>query len=127
MDCDAFCLFREKLSGGHSNFITGAGGFLQNIVQGWAGVRVGADALTLTTPTLPPSVTRVTLRSLQFRGTSFSVWFDESSISFALAGARGPTELTVSDGTGAAHSRTKRERSERSATARPSDDTVTDG
>jgi trehalose/maltose hydrolase-like predicted phosphorylase len=104
MSCDYFCLFRERLTGGHSNFVTGAGGFLQNIVQGWAGVRVSSGTLTLTGPTLPPTVTSVTLRSLQFRGTSFTVRFDAVSISFVLVGGhRASTQLTVSDGAGVVH------------------------
>ena len=103
MSCDYFCLFRESLQGGHSNFITGAGGFLQNIVQGWAGVRVSAEALTLTGPTLPPTVTSVTLRSLQFRGTSFTVRFDATTISFALASERPAVPLRVVGADGRSH------------------------
>ena len=34
MDTDCFFTFHEKLKGGHLNFITGAGGFLQNVING---------------------------------------------------------------------------------------------
>lgn len=86
---------------GHSNFITGAGGFLQNIVQGWAGVRIEADAMSISRPTLPPTVTSVRLRSLQFRGVSFSVQYDAANISF-VAAEHGVRHLVVREGSAAA-------------------------
>lgn len=131
MDCDHFCLFREELTGGHSNFITGAGGFLQNIiqvrtygrwascrwidftksidqpcmhVQGWAGLRVGADhAMTLHHPTLPPTVHSVKLRALQLGGLEFSVKYDVETITFTLVaslGGPGAMALHIEDGRG---------------------------
>lgn len=84
---------------GHSNFITGAGGFLQNIVQGWAGVRIEADAMRIRRPTLPPTVTSIKIRSMQFRGVSFSVQFDANHISFVVAEAQhGMRQLMISAG-----------------------------
>ena len=66
--------------------------------------------MTLSRPTLPPTVTSVKLRSLQFRGISFSVQYDEKEIRFtavdgggqqaAVAAAAG--QLAVSAGSGAA-------------------------
>ena len=105
MDCTHFCLFREELTGGHSNFITGAGGFLQNIIQGWAGVRIGADAMTLTNPTLPPSTTAIKLQSLEYCGSAFSVEFNASAIAFAMVreAAPGVTGLAVSGSGGIRH------------------------
>ena len=94
MDCSTFCLFREELTGGHSNFITGAGGFLQNIIQGWAGLRVGPDAMTLRQPTLPPSVHMVKLRELQLHGVLFSVQYDAHTITFTRADSQ-PSVLRV--------------------------------
>jgi len=94
MDCDHFCLFRETLQGGHSNFITGGGGFLQNIIQGWSGIRVDDKALTLSNPTLPPNVTSLKLRSMQYHGIRFSVYFNATAITLS-AEAMG---LLVSDG-----------------------------
>lgn len=88
---------------GHSNFITGAGGFLQNIVQGWAGVRIEADAMSISRPTLPPTVTSVRLRSLQFRGASFTVQYDATNISFVAAEPRTSARLMVREGSAAAH------------------------
>lgn len=104
MDCANFCVFRERLSGGHSNFITGSGGFLQNIVQGWAGVRVTSDAMIIRSPRLPPTVSSVKLRSLQFRGNSFHIKYDSQSVQFTAA-RPSPlgTQLTVSRSNGSQH------------------------
>ena len=68
--------------------------------------------MTLSHPTLPPTVTSVKLRSLQFRGISFSVQYDEKEIRFtavdgggqqaAAAAAAAGQQLAVSAGSGAA-------------------------
>lgn len=102
MDCEHFCLFREELTGGHSNFITGSGGFLQNIIQGWAGVRVGPDAMTLRKPTLPPTAESIKLRGLQLGGAKFSVQYNTSRITFARS-SLSTTTLHVDDGSTTSH------------------------
>ena len=66
--------------------------------------------MTLSRPTLPPTVTSVKLRSLQFRGISFSVQYDEKEIRFTAvdgggqqaAAAAAAGQLAVSAGSGAA-------------------------
>ena len=67
--------------------------------------------MTLSRPTLPPTVTSVKLRSLQFRGISFSVQYDEKEIRFTAVGGGGQQaaaaaaaagQLAVSAGSGAA-------------------------
>lgn len=49
------------VSGGASNFLTGAGGFLQLIMYGYAGIRINADSLTIERATLPPQTERLKL------------------------------------------------------------------
>ena len=44
--------------GGAANFITGCGGFLQMIVNGYGGVRVRSDRMVIN-PQFPPDVTRL--------------------------------------------------------------------
>lgn len=51
----------DGVSGGASNFITGAGGFLQLIMYGYAGIRINADSLTIEKPTLPPRTIKLKL------------------------------------------------------------------
>ena len=49
---EPYLVWWETISGGAENFLTGAGGFLQAITFGYAGIRLSEDALTLS-PTLP--------------------------------------------------------------------------
>ncbi|WP_194893174.1 NEW3 domain-containing protein [Catenulispora pinisilvae] len=64
-------------SGGQSNpafdFATGAGGFLQTLSYGFAGLRWNSDALWLD-PTLPPQLSSgITIAGLQYQGRSVDV------------------------------------------------------
>lgn len=47
--------------GGAGNFITGAGGFLQLIINGYGGVRLHNDYLKISNIRLPPGTNRLTL------------------------------------------------------------------
>lgn len=49
---------------GASNFITGAGGFLQLILFGYAGIRLNTDSLTIKNPMLPPYTNKLKLNGL---------------------------------------------------------------
>lgn len=62
-----FYVWNEYVNGvenGASNFITGAGGFLQLIIYGYAGIRINADSLTIEKSTLPPNTTQLKLNGL---------------------------------------------------------------
>lgn len=48
-----------------SNFLAGAGGFLQMIMYGYAGIRIRGDALTIRRPTLPPGATVLKLKGMR--------------------------------------------------------------
>lgn len=59
-----FYVWNEYVDGvpnGASNFITGAGGFLQLIMYGYAGIRINADSLTIEKTTLPPGTIKLKL------------------------------------------------------------------
>jgi len=75
-----FYVWNERLKGGHPHFITGAGGFLQNYLFGFAGVRLSESALQLVNPTLPPEVDALTLRNVYFRNTTFSIRLTSSDL-----------------------------------------------
>jgi len=80
-----FNVWREELDGGHSNFITGAGGFLQNVVNGYAGVRIGAGGVLRLRPALPLwGVTGIALRELHFRGRRLTVGFDAARLTLLV-------------------------------------------
>lgn len=51
---------------GASNFITGAGGFLQLIINGYAGIRINSDSIIIRNPKLPPNTHGLKLKSLVF-------------------------------------------------------------
>jgi trehalose/maltose hydrolase-like predicted phosphorylase len=51
---------------GVGNFITGAGGFLQSVINGYGGVRLHFDSLTITNFFLPPGT-----NSLEFNGITY--------------------------------------------------------
>lgn len=65
-----FYVWNERANGtgtgkGASNFLSGAGGFLQLLMYGYAGIRIKPNAMTITRPTLPPRT-----RRLKLNGTS---------------------------------------------------------
>eukprot|EP00698_Gefionella_okellyi_P004446 TRINITY_DN1409_c0_g1_i2.p1 TRINITY_DN1409_c0_g1~~TRINITY_DN1409_c0_g1_i2.p1 ORF type:complete len:606 (+),score=116.53 TRINITY_DN1409_c0_g1_i2:597-2414(+) len=75
-------------TGGNLNFITGAGGFLQNIMFGYGGMRITDAGLKLN-PTLVPHTTETTLRGIQYRGyllhvkfnaVNMTIWSDEPTL-----------------------------------------------
>lgn len=49
----AFNVWWEKVQGGHSHFITGAGGFLQNFLFGFGGIRILSNSLQINPVLLP--------------------------------------------------------------------------
>lgn len=51
----------DQAQDGAGNFITGAGGFLQLLIYGFAGIRINSDSVTLEKPSLPPNTTELTL------------------------------------------------------------------
>lgn len=60
---------------GTSNFLSGAGGFLQLIIYGYAGVRIRTDSMKIRHPTLPPRTIK-----LKLKGQSASVRPNASEI-----------------------------------------------
>lgn len=98
-----FDVWFETPEGGSVNFITGAGGFLQGVINGYGGVRIVSDsqlfeklqkraappsffapAYLSWNPTLPPSVTSLTLRGLNFYGNLLDLSFDGSTMTVGL-------------------------------------------
>ena len=73
-----WAVWTETPTGGATNFLTGAGGFLQAALFGFPGLRLvssgGADAaLTFRFPTLVPGSPVLRLRGLCWRGGAFDV------------------------------------------------------
>ncbi len=69
---DVFHQFSETRTGGAFTFMTGIGGFLQEFLYGYSGLRWQGSAVHLS-PALSGPITGVTLRDLSWRGRMFSV------------------------------------------------------
>jgi len=65
------------------NFITGAGGFLQAILYGYAGLRYQSDHMLLR-PTLPPQSRSLLLRHLHFQGSLMNIAYDAKTLILSL-------------------------------------------
>jgi hypothetical protein len=69
---DRFDQFSETSLGGAFTFITGIGGFLQEFLYGYSGLRWGSAAVQLD-PSLSNQLTGVTLHALHWQGRTFTV------------------------------------------------------
>ena len=86
-----FNVWKEQArDGNHLNFLTGAGGFLQNVMQGYGGLRarrpdsVSGSGHIMWRPQLPPHINKVRFARLSFLGVVYSVEYDEQNISVSL-------------------------------------------
>ncbi len=61
-----FNVWNERVVGGHPHFITGAGGFLQNVMFGYGGLRLTESALLIVNPLLPLRSHAVVFRNVSF-------------------------------------------------------------
>jgi hypothetical protein len=63
-------------STGNLNFLTGAGGFLENIVFGYGGLRYGEEGLSISASLPPLRVTAMTLRGGACAGGTLRLWLN---------------------------------------------------
>jgi hypothetical protein len=64
-----FQVWTEGADGtGCTTFLTGAGGFLQSVINGYLGGRLGSASLLLRPVAPPGNATRLTIRGLHWRG-----------------------------------------------------------
>lgn len=74
-----FLMLSETPSNDAVNFVTGAGGFLQQILFGYTGLRFGPNGVTPAFPAmLPSSVSRLTLRNVSIGGKRYDIVVDAS-------------------------------------------------
>jgi trehalose/maltose hydrolase-like predicted phosphorylase len=69
---DVFDQFSETRTGGAFTFMTGIGGFLQEFLYGYSGIRWGANSVQLN-PSLNAEIGGIVLHNLQWRGRTFTV------------------------------------------------------
>eukprot|EP00039_Didymoeca_costata_P005392 m.81275 g.81275 ORF g.81275 m.81275 type:complete len:815 (-) comp12801_c0_seq8:34-2478(-) len=80
-----FNVWKERASTGeHLNFLTGAGGFLQNVINGYGGLRARPDRMELA-PISVPNADNVTFTSVNYAGAKFSFAYNNSMMQFTLS------------------------------------------
>ena len=88
-------------STGNLNFLTGAGGFLENIVFGYVGVQYAKQGLSIS-PTLPKfGVDGVVLRGLSFRGGTVRVEVNSTHMLLSQSVAGSPLYINTTSSAGA--------------------------
>ena len=74
-----FLMLSETPTNDAVNFVTGAGGFLQQVLYGWTGLRLGETGLEPAfEPLLPSGVRRLVLRNVFSRGGRYDVIVDSA-------------------------------------------------
>lgn len=81
-----FYIWSEVLEAfeGAGNFITGAGGFLQSIINGYGGVRLYNDTLYILNPRLPPKSTKLSFAGITYLESIFSLEVTASTSSITI-------------------------------------------
>ena len=75
-----FLMLSETPTNDAVNFVTGAGGFLQQVIYGYTGLRLGESGLEPAfAPLLPSHITRLTLRNVFNRGKRYDIVVDRAA------------------------------------------------
>ncbi|WP_435129356.1 ricin-type beta-trefoil lectin domain protein [Actinacidiphila sp. bgisy144] len=98
-----FDQFNETRTGGAFTFTTGEGGYLQEFLYGFTGLRWGTDAVTLD-PFLPQQLPGVDITGVKWQGRTFDVSVGPKTTTLTL---RSGPPLTVRDGGGTSHKVTR--------------------
>jgi trehalose/maltose hydrolase-like predicted phosphorylase len=82
---------------GCDNFITGAGGFLQAIINGYGGVRLHNDTLIIRNSLLPPSTTKLLFKGITYLGSRFSIEVSsvDTKITLVSLNTEIPLKITI--------------------------------
>ncbi|PYO74360.1 MAG: hypothetical protein DMD67_13660, partial [Gemmatimonadetes bacterium] len=65
------------------NFLTGAGGFLQQVIYGYTGLRLtDAGLRSVFRPVLPSRITKLVLRHVSVRGKTYDIMVEGDSARF---------------------------------------------
>jgi hypothetical protein len=91
---DVFDQFSETRTGGVLTFMTGIGGFLQEFIYGYSGIRWNASALELS-PSLTGQLDGIVLHGMSWHGRRFTVSIGQHTTSITLdSGATMPVSTS---------------------------------
>lgn len=80
----AYNVFAEAPDNMSTNFLTGAGGLLQQVIFGYTGMRLGSDGLiSRFQPMLPEGVREVRLKNINVRGKRFNVTVTDGTLTIS--------------------------------------------
>ncbi|KAG4071845.1 hypothetical protein HA402_006006 [Bradysia odoriphaga] len=70
-----FNVWNEVIQGekGATNFITGSGGFLQTVLNGYAGIKMFIDRLEIRNPRLPLMTDKLSISAIKYMGSSLEI------------------------------------------------------
>ena len=90
-------MWSENADGsGAYNFHTGMGGYLQSLLYGYFGLDLNDDHLDIN-PQLPPSLTGMAIRGMDYLGASLDVAYTDTDINVTLTTASVPLALTLKE------------------------------
>ncbi|MFZ0040809.1 MAG: discoidin domain-containing protein, partial [Solirubrobacteraceae bacterium] len=99
---DGFDQFSETKTGGAFTFMTGIGGFLQEFLYGYSGLRWNTDGVVRIAPSLTSELSGVTLHDLDWRGRTFDISVGRSTTTLTLdSGAPMPVSTPAGSRTAA--------------------------
>ena len=94
---EPFKVWNEAITGGAGNFITGAGGFLQSVINGYGGVRLHFDRLTISNFYVPPYSSALEFNGITYLNNRFSLSItdDEAIVTFKELDRDHPLKVTI--------------------------------
>jgi trehalose/maltose hydrolase-like predicted phosphorylase len=93
---DVFNQFSETSTGGAFTFMTGIGGFLQEFLYGYSGMRFSTSAVAMA-PSLTSQIGRLVLHNVSWHGRVFTVSVGQGATTVTLNGG-GPLPLSTPAG-----------------------------
>lgn len=96
---EPFKVWTEVIPGvdGAGNFITGAGGFLQSIINGYGGVRLHFDSMTISNFYVPPFSSNLEFTGIYYLNNRFSLTItdEEAIVVFKELDTDHPIKITL--------------------------------
>lgn len=92
-----FNVWSEVVEGedGATNFMTGAGGFLQTIFNGFLGIRLHLDRLEIRNPRLPKNCTKLRVKGFSYLNSKFELKREMKKVSLNFYKLNDEMELTM--------------------------------